>query len=311
MQDLVSILIPCYNAERFVAEAVESALGQTHSHMEVVVVDDGSTDNSVEVLKSFGERIIFEAGPNQGACVARNRAFELCSGDYIQYLDADDKLDPRKLELQLPLLINDQADMVLCAMGLFGDHKGARPEKRLHPIPTGDPFLYFWEYGIQTAAPLHRRSFVERSGGFLPGLKRGQESDFHIRVAAINPRVAMINEILVWVRMHDGDRISNRPSEINQIVTTLSHLVDYMNRHQVWTPERRILVARNLLESSRSCYATGDQQIAREGLRKAIEISPEVTRNDRAVRKLLVGVMGIEKAESVVNKIRRLMKGMR
>ena len=302
-----SILIPCYNGEKFVAEAIESALGQTHSHVEVVVVDDGSTDNSVEVLKSFGDRIIFEAGPNRGACVARNRAFELSSGEYIQFLDADDKLDPRKLELQLPLLINDQADMVLCKFGLFGDQKGERPEKRIHPDPTGDPYFYFSEFSIGTPAAVYRRCFVETSEGFLPGLNRGQEADFHLRIAALNPRLAMIDEILVWVRMHDGDRISNRPSEINQIVSTLSHRVDYMNRHQAWTPERRSLIAKSLLESSRSCFATGDQQIAREGLRKAVAVSPEVTQNDRKFRKLLLGILGVEKSEAVIHRIRTLL----
>ncbi len=303
----VSILIPCYNGEKFVAEAIESALGQTHSHVEVVVVDDGSTDNSVEVLKSFGDRIVFEAGPNQGACVARNRAFELSSGEYIQFLDADDKLDPRKLELQLPLLMNDQADMVLCKFGLFGDHKGERPEKRIHPEPTGDPFLYFLEFYIGTPAAVYRRCFVEKSGGFLPGLNRGQEADYHLRVAALNPRVAMVDDILVWVRMHDGDRISNRPSEINQIVTTLCHMVEYMTTHEAWTTERQQLVSKNLLEASRCCFATGDRLIAREGLRKAVELYPETTQNDRPFRKLLTGILGIEKAESVVHLIRTIL----
>ena len=307
MPDLVSILIPCYNGEKFVAEAIESALGQTHSNVEIVVVDDGSTDNSVEVLKSFGDRIIFEAGPNQGACVARNRAFELCTGDYIQYLDADDKIVPHKIERQLPLLENNQADMVLCKFGLFGDHKGERPEKRIHPEPAGDPFLYFSEFYIGTPAALYRRSFVDKSGGFLPGLNRGQEADFHLRVAALNPRVAMVDEIMVWVRMHDGDRISKRPSEINQIVTTLCHLDDYMNHHKARTPERRKLVAKNLLESSRSCFATGDQPIAKQGIRKAIEIDPEVTQNDRIFRKILAGFLSLEKSEYVIHRIRKLL----
>ena len=88
----VSILIPCYNGESFVREAIDSALNQTWANVEVVVVDDGSTDNSVDILKSYGDRIICETGPNRGACAARNRAFELSSGDLIQYLDADDKL---------------------------------------------------------------------------------------------------------------------------------------------------------------------------------------------------------------------------
>ncbi len=77
MQSLVSILIPCYNAERWIGQAIESALGQTWPNKEVIVVDDGSTDGSLEVIKSFGDRIKWETGPNRGGNVARNRLLEL------------------------------------------------------------------------------------------------------------------------------------------------------------------------------------------------------------------------------------------
>ena len=99
---LVSILIPCHNAEAFVADAIESALGQTHPNVEVVVVDDGSTDRSLEVIRSYDGRIRWETGPCRGACAARNRALALSLGEFIQFLDSDDLLLPQKIERQLP-----------------------------------------------------------------------------------------------------------------------------------------------------------------------------------------------------------------
>src|ERR1700759_5289416 len=104
MSPTVSILIPCYNAEKYVGEAIECALGQTHSDVEVIVVDDGSTDDSWKVIQSFRGRITALTGPNRGACHARNRAFEHSIGEYIQFFDADDKLELKKIEKQLPLL---------------------------------------------------------------------------------------------------------------------------------------------------------------------------------------------------------------
>src|ERR1700730_16393596 len=98
---LVSILIPCYNAERWVAQAIRSALAQTWPDKEVVVVDDGSTDGSLEVIQSFGDVIRYETRPNRGGNVARNRLLELAPGEWIQYLDADDYLLPDKIERQL------------------------------------------------------------------------------------------------------------------------------------------------------------------------------------------------------------------
>src|SRR5690349_20616322 len=77
MKSLVSILIPCFNASRFLAQALDSALAQTYGNVEVIVVDDGSTDDSVAILNAYASRIRYEVGPNRGGCLARNRAIEL------------------------------------------------------------------------------------------------------------------------------------------------------------------------------------------------------------------------------------------
>jgi glycosyltransferase involved in cell wall biosynthesis len=98
---LVSILIPCYNAERWVGEAIESALAQTWPEKEVLVIDDGSTDRSLEVIQRYRGRIRWETGPNRGSNTARNRLLELSAGEWLQYLDADDYLRPNKVQVQL------------------------------------------------------------------------------------------------------------------------------------------------------------------------------------------------------------------
>lgn len=93
MSPKVSILIPCYNSERFVAETLDSCLAQTYRNIEIIVVDDGSTDNSFAIAKSFESNIIkVYRQDNSGACAARNYAFRKSSGEYIVYLDADDIL---------------------------------------------------------------------------------------------------------------------------------------------------------------------------------------------------------------------------
>jgi glycosyltransferase involved in cell wall biosynthesis len=102
MQPLVSILIPAYNAERWIAGAIRSALAQTWQRSEIVIVDDGSTDRTLEVVKTFTARNVrLISQTNQGASVARNTAFSHCQGDYIQWLDADDLLAPDKVARQM------------------------------------------------------------------------------------------------------------------------------------------------------------------------------------------------------------------
>src|SRR5687767_14774856 len=102
MKPLVSILIPAYNAEQWIASTIESALAQTWQRKEVIIVDDGSTDGTLTAarrLASGSVRVI--AQDNQGASGARNTAFAACQGDYIQWLDADDVLHPEKVAKQL------------------------------------------------------------------------------------------------------------------------------------------------------------------------------------------------------------------
>src|SRR6516225_552816 len=101
MNPLVSILIPCFNAQHLVAQAIESALAQTWPHKEVIVVDDGSTDASLEVIRKFSGRIRWESGSNRGSNAARNRLLALARGDWLQYLDADDYILPEKVARQI------------------------------------------------------------------------------------------------------------------------------------------------------------------------------------------------------------------
>jgi len=108
LKPLVSILIPAYNAEQWAAETLTSALAQTWRPLEIIVVNDGSTDGTMNVLRCFeaaGVRVICQR--NQGAAAARNRAFAESRGDYVQWLDADDLLAPEKIARQMAVLETD------------------------------------------------------------------------------------------------------------------------------------------------------------------------------------------------------------
>src|SRR5438128_218951 len=99
---LVSVLIPCFNAEQYIGAALDSVLGQTWKHIEVIVVDDGSTDGSVREFQRFSDtRVRLLSQTNAGASAARNAAFAACHGDFIQFLDADDVLHYNKIKAQI------------------------------------------------------------------------------------------------------------------------------------------------------------------------------------------------------------------
>ena len=188
MKKLVSVIIPCFNGEKWLKEAINSCLNQTYPKIEIIVIDDGSTDNSLEIIKSYGEKVIYESGENRGGNHARNRGFALSSGEYIQYLDADDYILPEKIERQVRFLEETGADVV------YGDWK------RQYHLPDGKIFMGeinvcgphkdFLEFVLKgkdpwltTIVPLFKRDAVVRSGGWDENLKAVQDRDFYISVA--------------------------------------------------------------------------------------------------------------------------------
>ena len=130
---MVSILIPCYNAQAWVRQSVESALNQTYPHKEVIVVDDGSTDGSLAVLREFGNSIQLETGPNRGGNAARNRLLALSKGKWLSYLDADDYLLPDKIPA--PGQVHARTPKPRCH--LFADHHSTRTQREGMGNPDG------------------------------------------------------------------------------------------------------------------------------------------------------------------------------
>jgi glycosyltransferase involved in cell wall biosynthesis len=181
---LVSILIPCFNAEPWVGQAIESALAQTWSEKEVIVVDDGSSDGSLEVIKSFGARVRWETGPNQGGNVARNRLLELARGEWLQYLDADDYLQPPKIERQVGFLRDHPTCDVVYSPVLFVSWSEGKPFQRITAIPEPrDPWILLARWSLpQTGGPLWRRRALIDVDGWKPDQPCCQEHELYLRL---------------------------------------------------------------------------------------------------------------------------------
>ena len=119
----ISVVIPCHNAAAFLRATIASILGQTEPVLEVIVVDDGSTDDSARIAELFGPPVRVVRQPNQGESAARNRGIEAAAGDWVAFLDADDLWLPTKIELQSEAIRSAPADVV-CVIGdffLFGE----------------------------------------------------------------------------------------------------------------------------------------------------------------------------------------------
>ena len=193
---LVSVVIPAYNGERFLAEAIESALAQTYSAIEVIVVDDGSTDGTGAVIDRFGNSVRSLQQKNAGVSNTRNAGIAIAEGDLIALLDADDIWLPDKIERQVGALrAHPQAGLVFCGYTVVDED--LRPRFRVPAPGAGRRIercltLDAWGIGLASTAMMPRSVF-EHIGGFRPGPSVSEDLEFSLRLAAAYP-VVVVND---------------------------------------------------------------------------------------------------------------------
>lgn len=192
---MVSVLIPTYNRAHLIGKAIESALAQTYQDIELVVVDDGSTDNTKEVIKRYGRDIVYVYQENRGIAGARNTGIRHCTGDYIAFLDSDDYWLPEKLERQMALFEqHPEYGMVACQCASIDARGRFRQKNR----PGRSGWILedlFYKNFIRTSAAVVTRACIETVGLFDETLRECEEYDLWLRIAARFP-VGFINEPL-------------------------------------------------------------------------------------------------------------------
>jgi glycosyltransferase involved in cell wall biosynthesis len=210
----VSVIIPNYNRADLIGETIENFLAQTLSPAELIVVDDGSTDDSVAVIKKFGSQIKLICQPNQGPGAARNAGLKVATGDYIQFFDSDDLCSLNKLEAQVKSLECSGADIA------YSPWVPARIELRQvhiekhvfqqHELPQKvnslTCFLRGWVSVFQ--ALLFRRSFLQGVGNYRTDLMPSEDSEFLFRMLLKQPKMRFCSDCLVLYRSHSGGQIT-------------------------------------------------------------------------------------------------------
>jgi glycosyltransferase involved in cell wall biosynthesis len=203
-RELVSIVIPCYEQARFLPRAIESALGQSYSPVEVIVVDDGSPDDTAEVAANYPEVQLLRTR-NQGVAAARNSGLEVARGSLLVFLDADDIL-----------LSNAVADGVACFERepdrgmVFGRHEridpAGNPVQTSNAVLTGDPYeaLLRWNIVGCPGAALYRRRALEAVGGFSTACAGAEDYEMYLRLARRFP-ISQHDATVVQAVVHDAN----------------------------------------------------------------------------------------------------------
>lgn len=217
MNPLVSILIPAYNAENWIADTIKSALAQTWHRKEIIIIDDGSRDQTLGIARQFASKTVFvRTQENQGAAAARNNAFRLCHGDYIQWLDADDLLTPDKVARQIEVAERCGSKRTLISSGWgYFMYRPAKAKFVPTPLwchlPPLEWLLRKWEHNVhmQTATWLVSRELTEAAGSFDTRLLGDDDGEYFFRVIMKSDGIRFVSDARVFYRAVTSNRLSH------------------------------------------------------------------------------------------------------
>ena len=205
-----SVIIPTYNRANYVAEAIESVLQQTYRGSELIVVNDGSTDDTAEVIRRFRDRICYVEKANGGKASAVNLGLKYVTGDYVWILDDDDIGLPNKLELHAAQFAEDP-DLRFVYTG-YESIEGERSDLPVRSFearmpPKGDMVMYlFGRFELCSPTVVAHRMCYDRVGCFDERLIRGQDYDMWVRMIRAGFKIGVIKQPTLRCRMHEGDR---------------------------------------------------------------------------------------------------------
>jgi glycosyltransferase involved in cell wall biosynthesis len=206
---LISCIVPVYNGERYLTEALDSILGQTYQPLQVIVVDDGSADRTAAVAASYGDRLEYHRQPNAGAATARNLGLSLARGELVAFLDADDLWHPDKLRRQAARFqARRELEMCLTHAQNFWvpELRDEQLSLQHHPRAQAVP-------GYSPVTLLARRRLFDAVGGFDTALRLGENVDWFVRAAEYGAVAELLDDVLVYRRVHRANSIRRHASE--------------------------------------------------------------------------------------------------
>ncbi|MGL5875557.1 MAG: glycosyltransferase [Xenococcaceae cyanobacterium] len=201
----VSVVIPTYNCDRYIVEAVKSVIAQDRVEWELLIVDDGSTDNTREVLQPYGDRLQYIYQKNQGVAAARNLGIRMARGEFIAFLDADDYFFPDKLAAQVAIF-DEKPNLGLVHSGWQRVNSEGKPLLNVTPwekIPDLNLETWLRWKPVLPSAMMFRREWLEYVGGFDPRFPPAEDTDLALRLALKGCLGTWLPKITVGYRQHE------------------------------------------------------------------------------------------------------------
>lgn len=282
MNPTVSVIIPSYNHAHFLPFSVESVLRQTFADYEIVIVDDGSTDNSQQVVAQYSDsRIRYIFQKNKGLAGARNTGIREARGEYLAFLDADDLFAETKLEVQVGWLRDHPSAGLVAGGWNLIDDKGHILEV-YHPGPDfPDMSLKGWlrDCHVCPVSLLVRRDWVVKIGGFDETLRQVEDWDMWLRLAYAGCPMGWVDEIVCSYRLSAGQMTKNAAVQKYSSVQMMDKFYCQTDLPLDVQKMRADLYTRVYLIGAGREFGVGQWEEAQSSVRKAVELSPQLKEN--------------------------------
>ncbi len=307
---LVSVIIPCYNAATWLRETFASARAQNGVRLQVIVVDDGSTDGSGELVAREFPEVELVRTTNRGVCAARNLGLSRARGEVIQFLDADDVLSPNKLAQQYAQLQATGADVV------YGDWQYLMPQadgtylpgrvvaNELQGIPELEIFKGFW---APTCAYLFRREIVQQVEGFNETLPIVQDARFVQDCAHAGARFAYLAGVAGFYRVHNRQLSGQRKAFVRDCLTNATQVAARWRSEGTLTAEQQAALMQVYANIARMSYDIDPVTFA-ETYKTLLQLDPHFIPAAPASLALTTRLVGYPRAEAVAKVYRQIKR---
>jgi glycosyltransferase involved in cell wall biosynthesis len=273
-RSLVTVIIPCYNGEAYLQEAIESALAQSHPEVEIIVVDDGSTDGSSRIAQKFPVRYIRQE--NRGLTASRNLGIDASRGDYVVFLDADDRLRPDAIETGLRVISEHPECAMTVGDHLFVSRDGSYLSNSSKDCVHSSHYeeLLKSNFIEMISSVLFRRSVLVEIGGFDTTLRVAEDYELYLRIARVYP-ICCHSTLMAEYRLHQANTSHNSELMLRVTLQVLRKQAQYVR-----TDRRRLFA---FLEGLRNWRKRYGRQLALELARSSCALD-----GDHLRRKLLL-----------------------
>lgn len=306
---LVSVIIPAYNSEKTIRKTLQSVFDQDYHLIEIIVVNDGSTDSTEQILKEYSDRIIYIYQANAGVSVARNTGYRVAKGEFIQYLDADDLLAKGKIKIQIEALKSNNADVAYGDWIKFTETEYAFKELEIisREIQGRAEIELLTDFWVPLAGLLYKRTITEKIGTWNLKLPIIQDARYALDAAIHQAKFIYTPGVMGYYRVHESGSVSTK----SKYEFMMDCFENAKQVHLLWRDSYEVDVEKKnaIIRVLRFCineFSKLDKNKYKEAVELVLQIAPDYLPDNKGFLRTMSKLIGYKAAEQIAYYKRKL-----